>query len=111
MIFLQMTDDPDEVCKRNPERTAPRIARFAGEDEGCTYYIMMEGRILCSSNAFAKAVSIWFVTHYIFNLQYCKQVKDVGLCFQESVFGLPEKSKARGAIYLTVTSDIAKYVV
>lgn len=49
--------------------------------------------------------------HYIFNLQYCKQAKEVAMFFQEYVFGLTKKSKNKSATYLSVCSDICKYVV
>ena len=41
------------------------------------------------------------------NLEYCKGIKNLFL--QEFVFGLPERSN-KGATYLTVTSDISKFV-
>ena len=42
---------------------------------------------------------------------YCREIEDLALFFQEFVFGLPEKSKScKGATYLTVISDISKYV-
>ena len=50
----------------------------------------------------------WFVCHYVFNLQYCKQAKEVATFFQEYVFGLP---KNKSATYLSVCSDISKYIV
>ena len=42
-------------------------------------------------------------------LENCKGIKNVALFFQEFVFGLPERSN-KGATYLTVTSDISKFV-
>ena len=104
-----MAEDPEEVCTRDPPRTAPRIACFTAE-EGSTYFIFVESKVLCTTNFFSKALVLWFIAHYVFNLMYCKQVREIALFFQESVFGLPEKSKARGAAYLTVTSDIHKYI-
>ena len=104
-----MAEDPEEVCTRDPPRTAPRIACFAAE-EGNTYFIFVESKVLCTTNVFPKALVLWFIAHYVFNLMYCKQVREIALFFQEFVFGLPEKSKARGATYLTVTSDINKFI-
>lgn len=104
-----MAEDPEEVCTRDPPRPAPRIACFAGE-EGSTYFLFVESKVLCTTSSFPKALMLWFIAHYVFNLVYCKQVREVALFFQEFVFGLPEKSKGRGATYLTVTSDINKYI-
>ncbi len=108
-LSLQMSDDPDEVCTRDPPRAAPRIACFAGE-ETSTYFIYVESKVLCTTTTFTKSLMLWFITHYVFNLQYCKQVRDVALFFQEFVFGLPERAKGKSATYLTVSSDISKYV-
>ena len=53
---------------------------------------------------------MWFIMHYVFNLQYAKPVKEVGLFLQEFVFTLPESgSKNKTSRYLTVCSDISKY--
>ena len=52
--------------------------------------------------------------HYIFNLEYCANIKPVALFFQEFVFGLPATSymkHQKSATYLTVTTDIQKFVV
>ena len=40
---------------------------------------------------------------------YRKGIKNVALFLQEIFFGLPERSN-KGATYLTVTSDISKFV-
>ena len=106
-----MTDDPDDECTRMPLRAAPRIAGFPQGDETISYFLFIESKVMFSVRSFPKALMLWFSFHYIFNLQYCKQAKDVAMFFQEFVFGLPEKSKNKSATYLTVTSDINKYVV
>ena len=63
----------------------------------------------CAVTAFSKALMLWFVSHYIFNLEYYKQAKDVALFMQEFVFGLPTHDKKSGT-YLSVTTDIQSYV-
>ena len=105
-----MTDDPDTVCTQDPPRTAPRIACFAG-DETTSYYLLVERKVLCAVTNFTRALMLWFSLHYVFNLRYCKQAREAALFFQEFVFGLPEKSKSKSATYLTVASDINKYVI
>ena len=105
-----MTDSVEDVCVGTPARMAPRIACFPN-DEYCSYYIFVEQEVLFSVSSFSRALMLWFTCHYVFNLEYAKQVKDVALFFQEFVYNLPEKSKgSKNATYLTVTSDIATYV-
>ena len=110
IFLLQVTDDPDIICTRAPLRTAPRIACFSNEEEQ-TYYLFIEHKVLCTVSLFTRALMLWFMCYYIFNLEYAKQTKDVCLFFQEFVFDLPEKSKtSKTATYLTLTSDIASFV-
>ena len=104
--FPQMTDNVDEIMLRDPPRMAPRVAAFQGADGGHTdYFIFIEKAVLCKVNTFAKAIMFWFVSHYVFKLEYEKRLKDVALFFQEFVFGLPAGTK-KSALYLTVTSDL-----
>lgn len=58
-----------------------RIAGFKGPTTDSQYYIILE-----HVTAFSKALTLWFVSHYIFNLEYCKQAKDVSLFMQEFVW-------------------------
>ena len=56
----------------------------------------------------------WFIFHYVFNLEYCNQVKYVALFFQEFVFGLPATSflkhqKTSTYLHVTVTAYIKKF--
>ena len=41
------------------------------------------------------AVHNMFFTVYVFNLQYCKQTKDIALFIQEFVFGLSKHQKEK----------------
>ena len=45
----QMTDDPLEECKQEPHRSAPRIAYFDGEEESTVYYLLVEGKVICTN--------------------------------------------------------------
>lgn len=95
---------------RTPTRTAPRIAGIPQGDDTFNYFLLVENQVVFSIRSFAKAMVFWFVCHYIFNLQYCKQAKEVAIFFQEFIFGLPKKSRNKSATHLTVTSDISKYI-
>lgn len=106
-----MADDVGDVASRDPPRSAPRFAAFQGTDGGIVnYFIFIEKSVLCKVNSFAKALMLWFASHYIFNLEYEKKVKDVAVFLQEFVFGLPDTSGAKkSASYLTITSDLQAF--
>ena len=55
-----------------------------------------------------------FFPHYILNLEYARQVKEVALFVQEFVCNLPATAvdkRLKNATYLSVTTDIEKYVM
>ena len=110
LLSLEMTDNPDDVCTCLPTRTAPRVAGIPQGDGTFSYFVLIENQVVFSVHSFAKAMVYWFVCHYVFNLQYCKQAKEVATFFQEYVFGLPDKSKNKSATYISVCSDISKYI-
>lgn len=100
MLHLQMSEDVNEVAKRDP----PRIQQTT---------LIIEKKPVCKTTNFTQALSVWFVSHYVFDLVYSKQTRDVALFFQEFMFGLPEKGSSRAthsATYLTVSSDITKFL-
>ena len=101
-------NDPQVVCEGSSV-SSPRIAGFVG-DESTTYFLFIEHTILFNvTSTFSRVLMLWFACHYVFNLENCKGIKNVALFFQEFVFSLPERSN-KGATYLTVTSDISKFV-
>ena len=106
-----MTDEPDEVGRRNPPppRSAPRFVCFKGVDGGdSTYFIYIEQNLLCQLRTFNMALVVWFASHYVFNLEYVKSLKEVAMFIQEFVFCLPDNIK-KSATYLTVCSDIQSF--
>lgn len=104
-LTLQITEDPQDLLKDCARMSAPRFALFGDS----TYYIFVEGNILCEVSSFSRALCLWFATHYIFDLEYCKPLKEMCLFLQEFVFRLPQKTK-KTATYLTTSSDIFKYL-
>ena len=109
-----MSDDPDAVAVRPPLRTAPRIACFINPEDQAQYFLFVEDKTILSVSSMTKALVLWFALHYIFNLEYSSHVKQVALFFQEFVFGLPATSYVKHhktATYLTVSTDIQKFVV
>jgi hypothetical protein len=106
-----MSQSVEAVAEADPPRAAPRIVCFEAADSyTAEYFCVIEKKPLFKVPTFSEALSIWFATHYVFDLMYSKQTKDVALFFQECVFGLPEPSKGRSATYLTVSSDINKFL-
>ena len=107
-----MADDPQDVCDISPV-SSPRFAGFTNDDT-TTYFLFIEHTIVFSiTTSFTRALMLWFASHYVFNLEYCSHVKSVSLFFQEFVFCLPATSylkPQKTATYLTITTDIQKYL-
>ena len=109
--YMQQTDDPAEVATRLPVRAAPRFVCFPGEEP--QYFIFIENDILCICHSFSHALMVWFMSHYVFNLEYSFKVREVALFVQEFVFELPATSglkRHKTATYLTVSTDIHSHM-
>ena len=83
-LYLQMMDNPQEVAEREPSRVAPRFATFEGQDT-TQVFVFVDKLVLTQCTTFAKALLVWFFSHYVLNLEYARQVKEVALFFQEFV--------------------------
>ena len=97
---------------RLPSRAAPRFAHFPGEE--LQYFIFIESEVLCICPSFSRALMMWFISQYVFNLEYSVKVWEVALFIQEFVFRLPATSglkRQKTATYLTVSTDIQNYVL
>ena len=86
------------------EVTSPKLGQFVGERQN-TYYIFIEGVILCSCNSLTKAFYLWSCSHQIFKLSYHQYNHDAALFVQEFVTRLP-RSQKKSANYLTVATEI-----
>ena len=112
-LYLQMMDDPQEVAEREPSRVAPRFASFEGQDT-TQFFVFVDKLVLTQCTTFAKALLVWFFSHYVLNLEYARPVKEVALFFQEFVCKLPAittDKRQKNATYLSVTTDIQKYTM
>lgn len=110
-MFLQQTDDPGEVADRPPVRPAPRFVLFPGEEP--QYFVFIESEVLCITHTFSHALMVWFMSHYVFNLEYSAKVREVALFVQEYIFGLPATSglkRHKTATYLAFSTDIQSYM-
>ena len=74
-----MSDDPEEVAVRLPLRTAAHIGCFNAESPH--YFWFVEDKAVLSVCVVSKAIMVWFIMQYIFNLKYCAHVKLVSLFF------------------------------
>ena len=75
-----MSEDVDEVAKRDPPRTAPRIVCF--QADSADYLLIIEKKPVCKIKNFTQALNVWFASHYVFDLVYSKQTRDVALFFK-----------------------------
>ena len=66
----------------------------------------VEQTVLCQVSTFVKALIIWFVSHYVFNLEYAKCAKDAAVFIQENV----PQTGAKTSTYLSLSSDIRTFV-
>ena len=74
-----MTDDIEEMGGRSPLRAAPRIGCFNGEEP--QYFLYVENRPIFLVTNISRAIVLWFILHYIFNLEYCSHVKSVAMFY------------------------------
>ena len=84
--------------------TAPWFAAF-GES---SFYIIIEGIILCETSTFVKGLCLWFASHYVFNLEYSKSLKEV--CLSSRICVQASSRNKKTARYLMTSSNIMKYV-
>ena len=76
-----MTTTPEQAAAEPPARNTPRIAEFEVDDGTPIIFIFVEQSVLCPASSFCKAVFYWFSAHYVFNLEYSKNLKEFGLYF------------------------------
>ena len=39
-----------------------------------------QNTVMCQTTSFEKMLCTWFSSHYVFNLEYCKQVHFIPMC-------------------------------
>ena len=87
------------------------LAVFNGEEP--QYFLYVENRPMFFISNISRAIVLWFILHYIFNLEYCSHVKSVAMFIQEFVFSLPVTSflkHQKSATYLTVTTNLQNFI-
>jgi len=75
-----MVENPEAAARSDPQRSALWFAAFKCPDGGeAQYFIFIEQKILCAVQSFSKALMLWFTSHYVFNLEYGRPVKEVAI--------------------------------
>ena len=103
-----MVDDVDQIGSKAPLRPSPRFASFFTEGGLTEYIIYINLKPSCKVAVFAEALMLWFVSHYVFHLEYAKEMKEVSYFFQEFMYGSLTKAK-KTATYLSVTTGIQSF--
>ena len=103
------------VASNPPARNGPRI--IAVTNPACTdceesnVFLMIEQMSICEVS-FTMGLLLWFVAHYIFNLDFCPQNALVCRFMQEVVFQIPQekdKKSDKTSSYLAATTGIIKF--
>ena len=105
--IIQDSTDPEEAASAAPSRNSPRIIELAPSEH---FFISIEQSIVCQVSSFTKALFLWFVVHYLFNLQYHKHAQGFATFLQEFLFGLPSTEK-RSPTYLSTVTDIQSLIM
>ena len=109
--YIQAGEDP-AVKASGAATSSPVIGCFQDVEGTNSYYLFVEKKVIFGGiSSFCKSLAIWFSLHYIFNLEYNKQIYDLALFFQEFVFGLPASKIKKTSTYLTVSSDIQSFTL
>ena len=87
--IIQDSTDTEEAASAAP-RNSPHIIELAPSED---FFISIEQTIICQVSSFTKVLFLWFVVHYLFNLQYHKYAQGFATFMQEFLFGLPSTEK------------------
>ena len=102
-----MAEVPEVCAAEAPKRNSPRIGRFVAIDCSPSYFIFIEQQVYVQVSSFAMALLIWFVSHYVFNLEYHKYYKDAAMFIQEFIFDLYESdTKQKKQNYITAVTEL-----
>lgn len=82
-----MIDDVEQIGLALPLRPNPRFVSFSTDGGVTEYIVFINLKPLCKIAVFTRALMPWFVVHYVFHLEYSKEIKEVAYFFQEFVFG------------------------
>lgn len=100
-------DNPEDVAV-NSKIPSPWFGCFLNGIAERSYFVFVEGQVATHVTTFSKAFAVWFVTHYIYNLEYCKDIKEIAHFIQEFIFLLPSREK-KSSTYLYISTGIKNF--
>ena len=69
------------------------------------YFIAIEQKLMCECNSLTSALFNLVAVHYVFNIEYCRQVKDFFLFLEEMILNIDGSTKL-GPAYLQISAAI-----
>ena len=102
-VYIQVATPLVEIATLTKKNVQRIIYLTSGQ-----YYIVAKKDVLMELDNMSDAI-FWFAIHYIFNILYTKKLHNVGLFFQDNIFGLSDGT-SRSATYNSVVGDIRQYL-
>ena len=81
---IRIHNNPETSAKMPLVRNCPRFVEPTVVDRTSSYFLFMEQAVICSVKSFTKAF-LWFVLHYIFNLEYDKRLLGKLGCYSKNL--------------------------
>ena len=109
ILFQRGTPTQEAVDSQNNH---PHIVRFldASGDIPPSHFIAVEQDLLLECRNMRSSVFMMLAAYYIFNIEYCSEVKDVLYYIQDRVLGVPDPSKKQSSVYRNVSAAIDLYL-
>ena len=75
-----------------------------------THFIAIEQELVLECRSIDSALFMMLATHYVFNMEYHPNVRDVLYYFQDKVLGFSDPLLKKSSIYMNVSSAIDLYI-
>ena len=75
-----------------------------------SYFIAVEQDLLMECRNIQSALFLMLATYYVFNIEYCTNVKDVLYYIQERVLCFPDHSIKHSSVYRNISAAIELYL-
>ena len=73
------------------------------------FFVAIEQELVVECRCMPNAIFIMLAVHFVFNLEYNRNVKDVLYFLQERVLGFPDPLYKKSAVYMSISSAIDLY--
>ena len=74
------------------------------------YFIAVEQKLLMECRSFVKALFSMLAVHYVFDMSYNPNVKDVLFFLQDKIAGVTDPGYKKSAIYNNISAAIECYL-